>query len=259
MADYSLYEILDVEPDADDAAIKAAYRRAVRTAHPDAGGSAAIFGMIREAYDVLSDPDRRAAYDESRQSANAHLRADDQPSTSEPEWGEEVPYADAHVDDGPTSTNDGGLNYDAFNEPRMPFWLTARYVIVRVALVAVEIGLFYLLAQPIWSRTIKPDDAGPDLLNRVGFLLDGAVLAYIVCIVASLVGYYYAGLATLTGLALLGWIVWPFAYWDVATGGERWSYVGWVLMWLVYQGILVFLLIGRWTTASDERAREETT
>ncbi len=61
----SLYEILSVAPDADAEELRAAFRRLSKKVHPDAGGSDALFGQVKEAYDVLSDPARRAEYDRS--------------------------------------------------------------------------------------------------------------------------------------------------------------------------------------------------
>lgn len=64
------YKLLGVSQDADASAIKKAYRRLAREFHPDANkGDAAAeerFKEISEAYDVLSDPKRRAEYDEMR-------------------------------------------------------------------------------------------------------------------------------------------------------------------------------------------------
>ena len=61
------YKILGVEPTADDKAIKAAYRKLARKYHPDVSkepGAEDKFKEIGEAYEVLSDADKRAAYDE---------------------------------------------------------------------------------------------------------------------------------------------------------------------------------------------------
>lgn len=61
------YEILGVDRDIEGDEIKRAYRRLARTYHPDMnpGNKAAEerFKDINEAYEVLSDPDRRAQYD----------------------------------------------------------------------------------------------------------------------------------------------------------------------------------------------------
>ena len=62
------YEVLGLEKGADDAAIKKAYRALAKKYHPDVNpGNAeaeAKFKEINEAYDVLSDPDKRAKYDQ---------------------------------------------------------------------------------------------------------------------------------------------------------------------------------------------------
>jgi hypothetical protein len=57
------YYILGARPEASRAEIKAAYRQAALANHPDRGGDAAVMKRINAAYEVLSDPVRRAAYD----------------------------------------------------------------------------------------------------------------------------------------------------------------------------------------------------
>jgi molecular chaperone DnaJ len=61
------YEMLEVERGADEATLKSAYRRLAMKWHPDRNpGDAAAeqkFKSINEAYDVLKDPQKRAAYD----------------------------------------------------------------------------------------------------------------------------------------------------------------------------------------------------
>lgn len=57
------YAVLGVTRLASDAEIHAAYRYAVRRTHPDAGGDAAAFEAVQEAFETLRDPKRRAAWD----------------------------------------------------------------------------------------------------------------------------------------------------------------------------------------------------
>ena len=57
------YATLGVSRDADQSRIHAAYREGVRRTHPDAGGSSAAFEDVQEAYELLRDPGRRAAWD----------------------------------------------------------------------------------------------------------------------------------------------------------------------------------------------------
>ncbi|NBC36274.1 molecular chaperone DnaJ [Novosphingobium sp. FSY-8] len=61
------YELLEVTRDANDGTLKSAYRKLAMRWHPDKNpGDAAAeakFKQINEAYDVLKDPQKRAAYD----------------------------------------------------------------------------------------------------------------------------------------------------------------------------------------------------
>ncbi len=67
MAKRDFYEILGVSKTADEKELKSAFRKLAKQCHPDAspGDSAAEhkFKEINEAYEILKDPQRRAAYD----------------------------------------------------------------------------------------------------------------------------------------------------------------------------------------------------
>ncbi|WP_040669399.1 DnaJ domain-containing protein, partial [Nitrolancea hollandica] len=60
------YKTLGVSRDADDKAIKAAYRKLARKLHPDVSkeaGAEERLKDVNEAYEVLKDPEKRAKYD----------------------------------------------------------------------------------------------------------------------------------------------------------------------------------------------------
>ena len=67
MSKRDYYDVLGVEKNADDKAIKAAFRKLAMANHPDRnqGDNAAEdrFREANEAYDILKDPQKRAAYD----------------------------------------------------------------------------------------------------------------------------------------------------------------------------------------------------
>ena len=70
------YEILGLKRDADEAAIKAAYRKLAKRHHPDLhpGDTKAAerFQELNNANDLLSDPERRARFDRGEIDAEGH-------------------------------------------------------------------------------------------------------------------------------------------------------------------------------------------
>jgi molecular chaperone DnaJ len=58
------YEILGISRDASDGEIKKAYRKLAHEHHPDRGGDEAKFKEINEAYQVLSDKQKKTQYDQ---------------------------------------------------------------------------------------------------------------------------------------------------------------------------------------------------
>ena len=70
------YEILGVPRTASDADIKKAFRKLARKHHPDVAkdkkSAEEKFKEINEAYEILKDPDKRAAYDRFGHAAFEH-------------------------------------------------------------------------------------------------------------------------------------------------------------------------------------------
>ncbi len=68
MSKRDYYDVLGVTRGADDAAIKAAFRKAAKECHPDVNAhdtkAEAKFKELSEAYEVLKDPQKKAAYDQ---------------------------------------------------------------------------------------------------------------------------------------------------------------------------------------------------
>lgn len=99
------YEALGVKRTADADEIKRAYRKLARKHHPDVSKDAAsedAFKSAGEAYDVLKDPEKRAAYDA--------LGADWQPGQKfrpPPDWQSDYQFSEAGAE---------GVNPEAFSD-----------------------------------------------------------------------------------------------------------------------------------------------
>ncbi|MFB6082977.1 MAG: ferredoxin Fer [Halorientalis sp.] len=92
----SPFDVLGIEPDADDATIREAYRQRVKEAHPDRGGSTREFQRVKEAYEKIEngwEPDDRPEPGAPRPGRSGSSRED---TTPEPE-GTRVEYLDYEV------------------------------------------------------------------------------------------------------------------------------------------------------------------
>jgi curved DNA-binding protein CbpA len=82
------YKTLQVDPEAEDEVIQAAYRRLARKYHPDVAPgdeAAARMAAINAAWELIGEPAARAAFDRQRAAASTNARG-------EPRW-EPSPYA----------------------------------------------------------------------------------------------------------------------------------------------------------------------
>ena len=57
------YDVLGLEPTCSPKDIQSAYRNKAKQHHPDSGGDVDTFHAVAEAYEVLKDPHKRAAFD----------------------------------------------------------------------------------------------------------------------------------------------------------------------------------------------------
>jgi curved DNA-binding protein CbpA len=69
------YHELGIPFGADRRAIRAAYLGKARRHHPDRGGEVGRMARLNAAYELLSDPQRRATYDTSPEAASRRRRA----------------------------------------------------------------------------------------------------------------------------------------------------------------------------------------
>jgi len=83
---HNLYLILHVQPDAPEEIIRSSYRTLMTKLrrHPDLGGDHHTATLINEAYAVLCDPAKRAAYDEAWRSVAANPVAASRTATDAP-------------------------------------------------------------------------------------------------------------------------------------------------------------------------------
>lgn len=68
----SPYEVLGVAASVSHEELRRAFRRALRETHPDTGGDPKRFNAVQLAWELVSTPERRAAYDAGRGSRDEH-------------------------------------------------------------------------------------------------------------------------------------------------------------------------------------------
>jgi curved DNA-binding protein CbpA len=113
------YKTLQVDPEAEDEVIAAAYRRLARKYHPDAVGESEVAGAaarmtaINAAWERIGDPVRRAAFDRERAVREALARRASDVMATEPAPGRPVPPADTTSRDWTSGRSSVGGGYDA--------------------------------------------------------------------------------------------------------------------------------------------------
>src|SRR5205814_8663426 len=84
MSTMNYYVVLGIAEDADSDAIRSAFRALARRYHPDAGAGSSSdeFRRALEAYETLSDPDRRRLYDRDLRGSRVRPRIIAEPMVS---------------------------------------------------------------------------------------------------------------------------------------------------------------------------------
>jgi curved DNA-binding protein CbpA len=102
------YKVLQVDSEAEDEVIQAAYRRLAQKYHPDVVGPGAAtsgrMAAINQAYEILRDPARRRAYDHDQRAAAAAEASRGAAATSPPR----APDAAPARGDGPSPATAAG-------------------------------------------------------------------------------------------------------------------------------------------------------
>ena len=196
----TLYEVLGVCPDATDDQIKTAWRRAAKVTHPDAGGTSEAFAAARHAWEVLSDPARRTAYD-------ADLAGEDDPDDE---------AADAFDVDPFTAWPWCAPYIDATPTLRHTCPGTIKAIVVAIAGIMAGIG---------WQEALEAVVSPPGFLGECWIVSVPVVVA--VTWLAAITGIQ----AIMAGIGWLGWgfigaaCLWGHP-WAVAVLGAGW--VAWV-------------------------------
>lgn len=160
------YATLQVHPKAVDAVIAKAYRELCKVYHPDAGGSVDQMRRLNEAYEVLSDPAQRAAYD--MQSGRLPWRrrpappAPKKPAPRRPDVG--LPWWDPAAANRPLAWVPGapqpGKTYP-FERPRLPWdkpFDQRHGRVVACARCQAQVLVVFKPEAPRWQGAIKDID-----------------------------------------------------------------------------------------------------
>jgi curved DNA-binding protein CbpA len=82
----SPYEVLGVDPDADETEVDRAYRRRVKEAHPDQGGSPEAFQAVRDAYEAITSGEAAPPARDVRDAPSEGDADDDEPTECRVEY-----------------------------------------------------------------------------------------------------------------------------------------------------------------------------
>ena len=203
----SLYEVLGIPPQASPTQIKEAWRTTAKATHPDAGGTNEAFTTAQHAWEVLSDPKQRAAYD----AALAGEDASDQEAL------------DGTVDVDPLAEWPWCVPFlEATPRLRHPCPGIVESVVVAAAGIMAGIGWHELLE----SLVVAPGFVGAWWVISVPLVVAVTWLGAITGICAIMAGLVWLGWGLIGGAALWGQ---PWVVTAIATGWVAW--VAGVVWW----------------------------
>ncbi len=169
------YAVLGVPRDASEVEVQAAYRRLVRSEHPDKGGSHEGFILVSWAYEMLSVPGRRSTSNAAGATSDS-TEPNCDTYEAQQDLGPSHPVPSHAVLDFGTVSAGGfsrALRFDVFYEadppeveyqPRIGRWWTTNALAVDDPSVAIQVEV--IVAAPAGS-------AGGDLCDRIVVTFDG--------------------------------------------------------------------------------------
>lgn len=125
----SFYDLLGVSRTASTQDIASAFRERARTTHPDKGGDPATFLRLKQARDVLCDPQKRAAYDRAGEEGVNDVdtpRGPDQNAAMQLSMREAIHGVQRHINVNRnipcTTCNGSGVKSDLSDRARAHMW-----------------------------------------------------------------------------------------------------------------------------------------
>lgn len=140
------YETLQIPAEASRQKIRAAYFRLADIHHPDRGGDGSTFADVQTAYQTLSNPERRAAYDQTlAPPEDADRTTTDTPPRSGPQGGSPVDEDEVFIPDWLHELGPENIDEDSCSTVKVVpgLWDDLLRIVTAVALAAAAVGLGY--------------------------------------------------------------------------------------------------------------------
>lgn len=164
MSSQTHYELLGVRDDAAPEVIRASYRALIRKHHPDVAGAAGetFTGLLNHAYDELSNPVRRRAYDRSIAEQTPAARPPVRPHTAPSGVPSYTPPRQRRTDPRPPDVGFYTNARDAFDryESSIP-WTLARFRFWAWSWLCAALVLLASMGFLFWNAFLSPIASSP--------------------------------------------------------------------------------------------------